>query len=181
MLNEGAATLQVLSSPSFTPLLLSPFLGSFLLLLVVWLLSPDGQWIADQKPGSVAPVAGSKERYEVIQLLNWTSSEMHASVGPLFNKSLSDEIKDYALKKYLTKLQYANDNIAAGKDYVVGNDFTIADSVRRHGTPPLPRPPDTSSVSFLASHRMIVPRFSTHTNAVLLDRTVVVPVRRREP
>jgi beta-lactamase class D len=100
----------------------------------------DGQWIADQKPGSVAPVAGSKERYEVIQLLNWTSSEMHASVGPLFNKSLSDEIKDYALKKYLTKLQYANDNIAAGKDYVVGNDFTIADSVRRHrhATPTTP-------------------------------------------
>jgi len=137
------------------------------------------QWIADQKPGSVAPVAGSKERYEVIQLLNWTSSEMHASVGPLFNKSLSDEIKDYALKKYLTKLQYANDNIAAGKDYVVGNDFTIADSVRRHrhATPTTP----SSSVAFLASHRMIVPRFSTHTNAVLLDRTVVVPVRRREP
>jgi glutathione S-transferase len=86
------------------------------------------QFIADQKPGSVAPENGSTARYLVQQVLNYTASEVHAGVGPLFNPTISAEVKAHVLASYKKKLTYVNDTLLAGKTFVVGESFTIADA-----------------------------------------------------
>jgi glutathione S-transferase len=86
------------------------------------------QWIADQQPGSVAPENGSTERYVVVQLLNYVASELHASVGTLFSQTITPEIRAFAEGNYRKKLAFANENVIAGKDYLLGDKFSIADS-----------------------------------------------------
>jgi glutathione S-transferase len=85
------------------------------------------QFIADQAPGKVAPENGSNGRYVVQNMLNYVSSEIHASIGHLFNPSLTPEMKAYVITVYLKKLKYLNDAFLNGKDYLVGSSATIAD------------------------------------------------------
>jgi glutathione S-transferase len=86
------------------------------------------QWIADQKPGSVAPENGTTARLLVQQALNYTASEVHGSVGHLFNPTIPAEVREYMTTTYKKKLTYTNDKLVGGKDFLVGSSFTIADS-----------------------------------------------------
>src|SRR5580658_4312153 len=44
------------------------------------------QYLADQKPDSgLAPRPGTFERYQLMEILNYLTSELHKSLGPLFN------------------------------------------------------------------------------------------------
>ena len=61
--------------------------------------------------------------------LNWVASELHASVGPLFNPSLAPEVKAWANSRVETKLKTLNDLLLKdGKKFLVGDAFTVADS-----------------------------------------------------
>ena len=52
------------------------------------------QYIADQKPGSgLAPPAGTMERYRVQEWLNFTTSELHKTFGPIFRPTTPDAYK----------------------------------------------------------------------------------------
>lgn len=86
------------------------------------------QWIADQRPGTVAPENGTSGRSLVQQALNYTASEVHGTVGHLFNPALPAEVREYITTLYKKKLTYVNDKMLNGKDYLVGTSFTIADS-----------------------------------------------------
>ncbi|KAJ3395802.1 hypothetical protein CcCBS67573_g06397 [Chytriomyces confervae] len=85
------------------------------------------QWIADQAGGKVGPVEGS-QKYLLATKLSWVSSEMHAICAPLFNPSLSPEVRGYVLGAYNKKLQYLNQVELEGKAFLVGNDFSVADA-----------------------------------------------------
>ena len=85
------------------------------------------QWIADQVPGAVAPVAGTVDRYKVVQALSYISSEVHSTIGALFYPN-DPIVLEWTRKKLATKLQYLNDHLLRGKHYLVGDSFTIADS-----------------------------------------------------
>ena len=87
------------------------------------------QYLADLVPGKVAPENGTVDRSLLQNALAYISSEMHASVGHLFNKELSPEIREYCAGKYATKLQYCNDHLLGTKTVLVGEDFTVADSL----------------------------------------------------
>src|SRR3979490_985017 len=53
------------------------------------------QYLADQKPESgLAPRAGTFERYQLMEILNFITSEIHKSFSPLFNPASSAEVKD---------------------------------------------------------------------------------------
>ena len=86
------------------------------------------QYIADQKPGSgLAPPAGSFERYQLMELLNFISSEVHKSFSPLFNPATPADGKAAAkenLKKKFTWL----DGYLGSKPYLMGETFTVADA-----------------------------------------------------
>lgn len=58
------------------------------------------QWIADQNPNAeLAPPNGSLQRYVLQSKLSFISSEVHASVAPLFHASLSSEMKQFFIKR----------------------------------------------------------------------------------
>jgi glutathione S-transferase len=52
---------------------------------------------------------------------------MHAVVGPLFNPTITTEIRSFIVSNYKKKLTYVNNVLLAGKTFVVGNFFSIAD------------------------------------------------------
>ena len=58
------------------------------------------QYIADQKPGSgLAPAAGTLERYRVLEWLNFITSELHKSYGPIFRPTTPDAFKASGARK----------------------------------------------------------------------------------
>ena len=85
------------------------------------------QYIADQRPASrLAPLAGTFERVRLQEWLNFISTELHKSFGPLFNPGSSDEVRENA-KKYLTK-RFATVADPLGKTpYLMGDTFSVAD------------------------------------------------------
>jgi len=86
-------------------------------------------WIADQAPGKVAPAPGTSEYYSLIHALSWTATELHQSIGPLFNPSLSEEVRTFQQNKLATKLKFLNDTILSGdKKFLVGGKFSVADA-----------------------------------------------------
>src|SRR6202140_2121594 len=56
------------------------------------------QFLADQKPDSgLAPRAGSFERYQLMEMLNYITSEVHKGYSPLFNPKISADWKASAM------------------------------------------------------------------------------------
>ena len=85
------------------------------------------QFLADQDPNhALLPFTGNG-RYEVINALGYVNSEYHKAVGPLFNPSLSAEVKNYVLANLAAKLSHLDTVLLAGKEYLAGGRLSIAD------------------------------------------------------
>jgi len=86
------------------------------------------QYIADQKPDSrLAPRAGTIERYRLLEWLNYITSEIHKTFSPLFNPAANDAVKAYATQLLEKKFDWLNQQLT-GKQYLTGDQFTIADA-----------------------------------------------------
>jgi len=86
------------------------------------------QYLADQKPGSgLIPPAGAIDRYRVQEWLNFIGTELHKNFGSLFNKATPDATKESAKANITRRLAYLNDKLA-GKQYLMGSNFTVADA-----------------------------------------------------
>ena len=86
------------------------------------------QYLADQKPGSgLAPANGSMERVRVQEWLNFTTSEIHKTFGPIFRPTTPDAFKALS-KENLGKRFDWLDKQLAGKQYLTGDKFTVADA-----------------------------------------------------
>lgn len=86
------------------------------------------QYLADLKPEkNLAPKNGMIERYRLQEWLNFITSEIHKGFSPLFNKDFPADGKAIVTKKLLDRLAYA-DRQLAGKDYLMGKNFTVADA-----------------------------------------------------
>lgn len=85
------------------------------------------QMIADKASGkNLAPANGSTERYRLQEWLNFISTDLHKSFGPLFQPALSDETKQFFKDRIAKYFAYADKQLA-GKDYLMGSQFTVAD------------------------------------------------------
>ena len=85
------------------------------------------QYIADQKPASgLAPACGTMGRYRVQEWLNFITSELHKNFAPLFSPDTPAEYKE-SLKKKLSMRYEWIDKQLAGKPYLTGDTFTVAD------------------------------------------------------
>ncbi len=86
------------------------------------------QYLADSKPESkLAPANGTFERYELQEMLNFISTEIHKTYSPLFNPDLPDGARTIFMDK-LTKRFGEVDAILAKHDFLTGSHFTIADA-----------------------------------------------------
>lgn len=86
------------------------------------------QYVADQKPDSkLVPKAGTIERYRVLEWLNFITSEIHKTFSPLFNPAADASVKAYTTANLEKKFDWLNKQLA-GKQYLTGDTFTIADA-----------------------------------------------------
>ena len=86
------------------------------------------QYLADQKPASgLAPAAGSIERYRVQEWLNFITSELHKSFGPIFRPTTPDAYKTISRENLGKRFDWL-DKQMAGKQYLMGDKFTVADA-----------------------------------------------------
>jgi glutathione S-transferase len=86
------------------------------------------QYLADQKPDSgLAPRAGTFERYQLMEILNYITSEVHKGFSPLFNPKISADWKASALANLEKKFDWLS-GFLAGKTFLMGNTFTVADA-----------------------------------------------------
>jgi glutathione S-transferase len=85
------------------------------------------QMIADKASGmNLAPARDSAERYKLLEWLNFITSEVHKSFGPLFSPVLADDAKAFFKDRVMGKFKYV-DGALAGHDYLMGKQFTVAD------------------------------------------------------
>jgi glutathione S-transferase len=86
------------------------------------------QYLADQKPGSgLAPAAGTIERYRLQETLTYLNGEIHKSMGALFNPAITPEARQERVD-YLNKRYPLIEKQLAGKSYLFGETFTVADA-----------------------------------------------------
>jgi len=86
------------------------------------------QYLADQKPESaLAPRAGTFERYQLMEILNYIGSEVHKGFSPLFNPKISADWKASALAALEKKFDWLS-GFLAGKSFLLGTTFTVADA-----------------------------------------------------
>ena len=86
------------------------------------------QYIADRKPeANLIPPCGSAERYRVQEWLNFTTSELHKSFGPLFRPTTPDAYKTISKENIGKRFDWVDKQLA-GKQYVMGDRFTVADA-----------------------------------------------------
>ena len=86
------------------------------------------QYIVDQKPNSsLAPQAGTLEHYRLIEWLTFISSEIHKTLGALFNPKITPEWKDNQLALFGRRCDFLSDRLK-GKSFLMGEQFTIADA-----------------------------------------------------
>ncbi|MGQ0665119.1 MAG: glutathione transferase GstA [Pseudomonadota bacterium] len=86
------------------------------------------QYIADQRPQSgLAPAAGTMERYHLQAWPNFITSELHKTFSPLFRANTPDEYKKIAKGNLADRFGYLDRHLA-GKTYLMGDRFTVADA-----------------------------------------------------
>jgi glutathione S-transferase len=86
------------------------------------------QYIADQAPAkNLAPANGTYERYKLQEWLNLIGTELHKTFSPLFSPATPAETKEGAVTKLQGRLKWVDDELA-GKQYLMGDTFTVADA-----------------------------------------------------
>jgi len=85
------------------------------------------QYIADRKPGTLAPAFGSLERYRLMEWLNFISSEVHKQFNPLWYPDTPEVTKQTQRARLAKRFDYLNP-ILAKQPYLMGETFTVADA-----------------------------------------------------
>jgi glutathione S-transferase len=86
------------------------------------------QYLADLKPQSgLAPAAGTLGRYRLMEWLSFISSELHKAYSPLFAPTTPEEYRAIVKHKLAQRLGYIDQKLA-GKQYLMGDTFTVADA-----------------------------------------------------
>ncbi|QEA13973.1 glutathione transferase GstA [Comamonas flocculans] len=86
------------------------------------------QYLADRVPEKkLAPAMGTRERYELMSWLNFIATEVHKSFSPLFQPGMPDAAKDLSREKLAARLKWVDGELA-GKQYLMGQEFSVADA-----------------------------------------------------
>ncbi|MDD5030704.1 MAG: glutathione transferase GstA [Rhodoferax sp.] len=86
------------------------------------------QYLADLVPAKkLAPPNGSWERYKLQEWLNTISTELHKGFSPLFTPGMPEEAKAIAISRLAGRLKWVDGELA-GKNYLMGDTFTVADA-----------------------------------------------------
>jgi len=85
------------------------------------------QYIADQVPNkNLAPANGTLPRYRLQEWLTFIGTEIHKQFSPLFNPATPDEVKTSQKDKLASRFKWLDSQLD-GKDYLMGDNFSVAD------------------------------------------------------
>ena len=85
------------------------------------------QYVADQASGKrLAPAAGTFERYQVQEWLNFIGTELHKTFGPLFKPDTPEAYKPIARQNLQKRFEWVDGQLA-GRTYLTGDDYGVAD------------------------------------------------------
>ena len=92
-------------------------------------------YVADLAPQSkLLPAVGTFERAQAMNWLSFVAADLHKGVGGMFgipgisqDTKIQGVVRESMLAKASEYLRYLDHNLT-GKDYVMGKDFTVADS-----------------------------------------------------
>ena len=86
------------------------------------------QYLADlAENNTLIPAAGTMARYRVMEWQNYITSELHKSFSPLFNPASAVETKAEFAAGLKKKYAWVSAQLA-DKNYLTGDDFTVADA-----------------------------------------------------
>jgi glutathione S-transferase len=84
-------------------------------------------YLADKKPeAGLLPKLGTMDYYRMLEWLNFVSSEIHKQFTPLFKDGTPDDYKPIAKKNLLAAFTLLDKHLA-GKQFLVGDKFSVAD------------------------------------------------------
>lgn len=85
------------------------------------------QYIADQAPlKNLAPANGTLPRYRLQEWLTFIGTEVHKTFSPLFNPAMPEDAKKVFRDKLAQRFAWVDGELA-GKDYLMGEHFSVAD------------------------------------------------------
>jgi glutathione S-transferase len=85
------------------------------------------QYIADQVPEkNLAPANGTVARAQMQGWLNFIGTELHKGFSPLFNAATPADYKVIVIDKLMSRLKWVDEQLA-GKQYLMGDAFSVAD------------------------------------------------------
>jgi glutathione S-transferase len=85
------------------------------------------QYVADRKPGTIAPVFGTPERWKLMEWLNFIATEIHKTYSPLWNPQTSTEVRERNVQALGNRFSLIEKTLA-GQPYLTGQQFTVADA-----------------------------------------------------
>ncbi len=86
------------------------------------------QYLADQVPDKkLIPPAGTFERYQLQQWLNFISTEIHKSFSPLFNPAAPEAAKELATGLLTKRLETVAEHLSS-QPYLLGEYYSVADA-----------------------------------------------------
>jgi glutathione S-transferase len=86
------------------------------------------QYLADLAPDKkLIPPAGTFERYQLQQWLNFISTEIHKCFSPLFNPLAPEAAKQLAIDILMTRLDTVAE-LLSSQPFLLGDNFSVADA-----------------------------------------------------
>lgn len=85
------------------------------------------QYIADRKPGTLAPAFGTLDRYRMMEWLNFIATEIHKGLSPLWKPTTPDAYRTTILDTVGKRFDYVVETLGS-RPYLTGNNFSIADA-----------------------------------------------------
>jgi glutathione S-transferase len=85
------------------------------------------QFLADQKPGRLAPAFGTRERWKVMEWLAFIATEVHKGFGPLWNPKTPADVRERTVQALGNRFGLIEQTLAK-QPYLTGSEFTIADA-----------------------------------------------------
>ncbi len=87
------------------------------------------QYVGDIAPESkLAPRAGTRERYQLIEWLNFITTELHKKhLWMIFSSKTPEETKVWARESIVLTLDIVERHLVT-REFVLGEDFTVADA-----------------------------------------------------
>ncbi len=85
------------------------------------------QYLADRKPGTLAPASGTPDRWKLMEMLGFIATEVHKGYAVLWNPKTPADVRQGAIDRLGTRFTLLSETLAK-QPFLMGQTFTIADA-----------------------------------------------------